>query len=256
LISAFAVIAAVINFDPPWSLIGIALVFILVVNTVVGQKGHWHRRWIEAREVAERLRIAMPMRAIGTRSFGPFGDASTWTTWYVRAKLRENSLRSGMLTADGLTEARQSFLALLGNQRNYHAATARNLHLLHNRLAAVASLLFIAALLMSSGQFLVEYFHLFPVTAEMNRWIVVASASFPALGGASYGIRVIGEFDAASKRSARMKDQLDTLLAASGRAPDDFGELRDLAHHAADIITGDVASWRMVVENRDLEMPG
>jgi len=32
--------------------------------------------------------------------------------------------------------------------------------------------------------------------------------------------------------------------------------LREMSHRAADVLQGDVASWRLVVESRELEMPG
>jgi hypothetical protein len=254
-VSALAVILAVMPLPVLWDLLEIALVLFLVVNTVAGQKAQWHRRWIEAREVAERLRIAIPMRAIGTRAFGPFGDAPTWTTWYVRAKLRESGLQTNTLNAAGLARARTTLVELLTGQRNYHEATARRFQRVHDRLAAVGTYLFVAALIMTTCQFVVEYFHLYPISDTMHRWIVAASASLPTLASASFGMRVIGEFDSASRRSERMMHQLNSLLAIFERTPDNVDLLRDLAHHAADVISGDVASWRMVVESRELEMP-
>lgn len=256
LVSALAVVLAVVGVPHPWNLFEIGLVLMLVLNTIVGQKAQWHRRWIEAREVAERLRIAIPMRTIGTRSYGPFGDAPTWTTWYVRAKLRESGLQTGLLNAAGLAGARTALIELLAGQRNYHEATARRFQSLHDRLAAVGTCLFIAALLVTTGQFLAEWLYPEAMTSNVEHWLLVASAGLPALASASFGIRVIGEFDGASRRSERMKHQLNALLAIFDRTPDSIETLRDVAHHAADVISGDVASWRMVVESRALEMPG
>jgi hypothetical protein len=254
-ISAFAVILAVMPLPLYFDLLEIALVLFLVFNTRKGQKAQWHRRWIEAREVAERLRIAIPMRAIGTRAFGPFGDAPTWTTWYVRAKLREAGLQTSSLNTAGLVRARAVLADLLAGQRNYHEVTARRFQRLHDRLAKVSTWLFVAALIITTCHFLVEFLHLYEIGENAQRWLVAISASFPALASASFGMRVIGEFDSASRRSERMMHQLNSLLATFDRTPDDIDLSRDIAHHAADVITGDVASWRMVVESRELEMP-
>ncbi|HEY5048550.1 MAG TPA: hypothetical protein VII49_11085 [Rhizomicrobium sp.] len=256
LVSALATIAAVALTDPPWTALEIALVFILVVNTTVGQRRYWHHRWIEAREVAERLRIAAAMHAIWTRSFGHFGEASTWTGWYARAKLREAGLRSGSLDASHLEAARQSLLAPLRDQRDYHAQSCRQFQRLHHRLATLGKYLFLAALTLAAGQFIVQGFHLVAETPAMKRWLVIASTCFTALGAAGYGIRVIGDFDGAARRSDRMKAKLEALLSTLAKASRSFASLRDIVHHAADVMVGDVERWRLVVESRDLEIPG
>ncbi len=254
-ISAFAIISAVISPKPPWNVFEVAFVLTLVVNTTVGQRRHWHHRWIEAREVAERLRVAVPMLAVGTRSFGPFGDPPTWTSWYVRAKLREAGIRSATLDDAGLSAAQKLLLAFVTGQRDYHRATARRFQRVHNRLEVAGKYLFISALVVASAHFLVEFRHLYSMGPELKRWVVVASASLPALAAASYGIRVIGEFDGAARRSARMKAQLEGLQSILEEEPDSYDSLRDIAHQTAEIMLGDVASWRLVVESRDLAMP-
>jgi hypothetical protein len=76
------------------------------------------------------------------------------------------------------------------------------------------------------------------------------------LGAASYGVRVIGDFEGAAARSARMVMQLGGLIDKLKAGPCQFEALRDLCYGAADVLQGDVASWRLVVESRELEMPG
>ena len=62
----------------------------------------WHGRWVEAREVAERLRTALPLWALGLRpAFFP-GEEPTWTGWYARAAVRMQGLRAGNLNPGGL----------------------------------------------------------------------------------------------------------------------------------------------------------
>jgi len=75
------------------------------------------------------------------------------------------------------------------------------------------------------------------------------------LGAASYGVRVIGDFDSAAARSARMVMQLEGLIGKLKLIPCQLDTLREICHRAADVLQGDVASWRLVVENRELEMP-
>lgn len=256
LVAALAVLIGALNLSYPWSAIELGLVLLLVLNAFIGQARRWHHRWIESREVAERLRVAAAMRALATRAIGPFGAAPTWPAWYVRAIAREAGLRSGRLDRDGLATARRKLLSLLRGQAAYHDATSRRFMRLHNRLALAGQVLFVAALLLSASMFAVRAFHLFPVTWGISYWLIVATASLPAFGSASYGIRVIGDFEGAARRSARMKEQLDGLVATIENGSASLEWLRDRVHKTSDVILGDVANWRLVVESRELSMPG
>lgn len=256
LVAAAAVLFGALSLRFPWSAIELSLVFLLVFNAFIGHVRHWHRRWIESREVAERLRVAGPMHALATRALGPFGAAATWPAWYARAMVREAGLRSGLLDGAGLAATRRSLLALVRGQANYHKETARRFRTLHDRLAILGGITFAAALVLAAVTFVAKEFNLFAVTAQMGRWAIVASASLPAFGSASYGIRVIGDFDGGAKQSARMKAQLDALATTIENGKLEFEWLRDRAHKASDVMLGDVAKWRLVVESRDLSMPG
>ena len=73
------------------------LIGAVVLNTIYGWMRQWHGRWVEAREVAERLRTALPLWALGLRpAFFP-GEEPAWTGWYARAVVRMQGLRAGNL---------------------------------------------------------------------------------------------------------------------------------------------------------------
>lgn len=256
LLSAIVTIAVVWAPPPPWTLIEIGLVLALVLNTQLGRRGRWHHLWIEAREIAERLRVAMPIYAAGSRLAPSYGEAPSWTGWYVRAFLRQAGLRSAILDHAQTQAVRANLHALLEEQRMYHAATALRFRTLHRRLSRSATLLFVAALLVSVGFFVVEMKELFSVSPGLHHWVIVATAGLPALAAASYGIRVIGDFDGAAARSARMASQLAGILHSTAKSPPSIDALRETSHRAAEVMLGDVASWRLVVESRELEMPG
>ncbi|MES2293202.1 MAG: hypothetical protein V4527_07900 [Pseudomonadota bacterium] len=256
LLSAIVTIAVVWAPPSPWSLIEIGLVLALVLNTALGRRGRWHHLWIEAREIAERLRVATPIHAVGSRLAPSYGEASSWTGWYVRALLRQVGLRSAVLNGAQTEAVRKGLHALLEDQRAYHSATARRFRALHRGLSRWATLLFVAALLVSVGFFAVEMWDLVPVTPSLHHLVIVATAGLPALAAASYGIRVIGDFDGAAARSARMASQLAGILHGVETGPVSIDTLHETSHRAADVMLGDVASWRLVVESRELEMPG
>ncbi|HYS46907.1 MAG TPA: hypothetical protein VEM35_10725, partial [Rhizomicrobium sp.] len=256
LVSALVTILVTFSLHPPWSALEICLVALLVYNTSRGRKGRWHKLWIETREVAERLRVCMLIYAVGSRPALPFGDVPAWTTWYVRAQARQGGLRNALLDPGGLTAVCQSLESFLEGQKSYHQATAARFGALHERLATIGKWLFFFTLSISVTAFIVQLFRHDAIAAPAQRWLFVLSAGLPALGAASYGVRVIGDFDGAAARSARMVMQLEGLISKLKLVPCQFDTLREICHRAADVLQGDVASWRLVVESRELEMPG
>jgi hypothetical protein len=255
ILSALATILAVLSFAPPWSLIEIFLLLLLTINTSIGQRRHWQPLWIETREVAESLRIGMFVQAVGSRTKLPFGEVPTWTSWYVRALLRDASLRRAILDSAGLKAAKDELQGFLDDQTLYHENTALKFHSLHHRLEALGRWLFIAAFLTSLVFYIAQQFHFF-MGPMFRHWLVILPASLTAIAAAGYGIRVIGDFEGAATRSSRMALQLTQLSELLGSSDPTLHTLRDISHRSADVMSGDVASWRLVVESRKLEAPG
>ena len=90
-------------------------------------------------------------------------------------------------------------------------------------------------------------------TPQVTIWL---SAALPALATASYGIRVIGDFEGIFHRSRRTQRKLEQLAKAVEQDPIDLTLLRARASSAADVLLGDVASWRLAAESRGLAIPG
>ena len=73
----------------PFVIPEIVLIFLVLINTASGRRRRWHQRWLEARELAERLRVALPLWTLGERPTTLFfGQEPTWTGWYARAVVR------------------------------------------------------------------------------------------------------------------------------------------------------------------------
>ena len=99
-LAALTIILAVfsLTFDQEQKVLFVAAEFVLIglilFNTMRGWRVGWHRRWFEAREVAERLRTALPLWALGIRPATFFGQEPTWTGWYARAIVRSQGMRN------------------------------------------------------------------------------------------------------------------------------------------------------------------
>ncbi len=255
-LAAMVTILVTFGLHPPYSALEIILIALLVFNTSRGRKRRWHELWIQSREVAERIRVSMLIFAVGSRAALPSGDVPAWTTWYVRAIMRQAGLRNAVLDTACVCAIKDEIGSFLESQKQYHQATARRFGAIHERLASVGKWLFYFTLSISLTVFAVEFLGLAHITPKIQGWIVVICAGLPALGAASYGIRVIGDFDGTASRSARMVFQLEALIRRLHSATPNFEILRDVTHRAAEIMQGDVASWRLVVESRELDMPG
>jgi hypothetical protein len=242
----------------------IVLIFLVVINTTIGRRRRWHQRWLEARELAERLRAALPLWALGARPTTLFsGQEPTWTGWYARAVIRAQGLRSGFLTAGGLADAREVLKRLLRHQCDYHESNEYRMHQLDRRLERIGFTLFVATLC-AAGLYVGLELAMGPLDSNLSadnhellkHLVIAATAGLPALATATYGIRVIGDFEGIAKRSQRTHVVLNRLIASIDRDPLDLDLLRARAGAAAETMLGDVANWRLAAESRALAIPG
>jgi hypothetical protein len=230
------------------------LIGVVLINTVVGRLRGWHHRWFEPREVAERLRSALALWMLGARPTSFSGPEPAWTGWYVRAICREQSLRSGLLDEQGLSAARACLLALLDGQCDYHRNAAMIAAKLERRLERFGLILF-GATVLAAALFLTLR-PLVALTDVEAVAVTVLTAGLPALATAAYGIRIIGDFDGVARRSERTHQGLKRLIDAVKRDPLTLDRLRLRARGAAEVMMGDISSWRIAAESRSLNIPG
>ncbi len=248
----------------PVSLEVLFIIAVLLI-TFVGRRERWHQRWLEAREIAERLRVALPLWVLGARPGFFFGPEPAWTGWYVRAIQRQQGLRAGRLDPNTLRDARTTLLDVLKGQRDYHKTTAHRMETLGHRVERTGEVLFALTLLAALGLLILAGLTHLHMTPRQIFFVTALAAGLPALGTATYGIRVIGDFEGVAERSRRMSEGLDRLIAAIEHdwpeasrhtEPPNFALLRARAHAARDAMLGDVENWRLAAESRDLAIPG
>ena len=214
----------------------------------------WHRRWFEAREVAERLRTALPLWALGIRPATFFGQEPTWTGWYARAIVRSQGMRNARQNPDWLADAHSTLQKVLDDQCTYHIKSAEQMGKLEHRIERLGLFLFIATLRVRHWC-LFGFLWRYPPTHEHVVLVTAISASLPALASAIYAIRIIGDFGGSARRSERTLAALESLQKAAERDADDLRALRVIARAAAEAMLGDVASWRLATESRALDIP-
>jgi hypothetical protein len=245
--------------------VALEVLFIIAVLliTIFGRRKRWHHRWLEAREVAERLRVALPLWILGARPGVFFGPEPAWTGWYVRAMQRQQGLRACRFDPQILRNARETLLSVLTEQRDYHKITAHRMRALAHHIERFGEVLFGLTLLAAILFLWILVLTHVSITPRQAFLLTALAAGLPALATASYGIRVIGDFEGVAHRSHRTRDALDRLIAAieddwpEGAAqPPSFALLRARAHATRDAMLGDVENWRLAAESRDLAIPG
>lgn len=272
--SALAVGCAAISIvmhdlKPLLVIIEIVLISLILLNTFVGRRNNWHRRWVEGRELAERFRVALPLWMLGLRPATLFsGEEPSWTGWYARAIIRAQGMRAGKLDETGLCAATGMLVAVLDEQRDYHHNSAMHMIKVERCLEGIGSICLGLTMLFAAA-FIVVHFGGFVDNSEEHYdgvagadfGLVVAAftAGLPAFGAATYGIRVIGDFEGVAHRSERTAEDIDRLVKKIRRfdAPQPWlWHLRSWAGAAANVMLSDMASWRLSAESRGLAIPG
>ncbi|MGH6674166.1 MAG: hypothetical protein ACRECV_19640 [Xanthobacteraceae bacterium] len=231
-------------------------IFFVLGITFAGWRYRWHQRWLEAREVAERLRIAFPLWTLGLRPTAFPTEEPAWTGWYARAIVRQQGMRDAVLDAAGLEQGRATLKAALSDQCQYHLTTAGRMARMERRLEFLGMILF-GFTLLALIAFLVAVFSGATVPARLTYLVTAIAAGLPALGTAMFGIRVIGDFEGISRRSERTHQVLWRIVdATEADDPPNLSTLRARAKAASDVMLGDVAGWRLAAESRTLAIPG
>nr|NUR37856.1 hypothetical protein [Sphingomonas sp.] len=230
----------------------------IILNAIVGKKQEWHRRWLDYRQLAERLRPMRSLKLLGIAAPDPPGTETNpvpkrWIDWYASGIWRAMGCPSGTID--------RACAAHLGRaiadhevepQVGYHERNAKQIELLDHRLEQLAFILFSATLVVSVatlvGLVLGEDF-----VNRYGNWFTLVSAGFPALGTAVFGIRFQGDFGGDALRSMATANTL-RLIETELRKDVALSRAADLAEQAARIMLSDLDEWRLVNQQRDLSV--
>ena len=262
-LGGFAVCLGLSGFMAPahkfWlAIVELFITMAIIHNTNMGTKEEWHRRWLDYRQLAERLRAMRSLKMLGIAAPDPPGTRTypvpeRWVDWYALATWR--AMRSPVAK---ITPKRASELAIaladheIGPQVSYHERTAHSIHLLDHRLDKVGTTLFFATLLVSVATIIGmaiggKYVN------TMSNWFTLVSAGFPALGTAIFGIRYQGDFGATAVRSQSTSRQLKAIDTELRKDPT-LLRTADLFEEATRVMLGDLDEWCLLNQQRELSI--
>lgn len=245
----------------------LALEFITIASilliTRAGTRLDWHRRWLDHRELAERLRCLALSAQLGDLNLrASQGAENSWVYWFARATARETGLPDLAADSGYLKEIKDSLRALLDDQIAYLTASSHRMHLLEHRLHLIGTGLFTATAAVCAGVLLLVWLGRFGVDglselpAAVSKIAIVISAALPAIGSAIYGIRMQGDFGGSSARDAALAAKLTTLRHVIDHDAPSFDTLKLRVARATDLLTAELADWGQSYRARPLTLPG
>jgi hypothetical protein len=231
----------------------VVTILLLIAHNWRAGRARWQERWLEAREAAEMLRVALMLRAAGIGRGIPETGEQQGAAAYARAQAR--ALPMPPVDFSDIRAAASPLLEEVASQAGWNEANAKRMHQAAHRIERIGELLFAAVLVVALGWIIL--YVAAPATADRLKYMLTAiTAGFPAVATASYGIRIILDFEGVAERSRRMAVALSSLLSRWEASPPTAAALQAFARDAADIMLGDVATWRLLAEGRRLTIPG
>jgi hypothetical protein len=236
-----------------------AAILAILANTWAGTRLQWHRRWLDYRQLAERLRPIRSLKLVGVAAPDAPGTAANpvsrrWVEWYAGAVWRAVGCPSGRIEADkvrglAMTVADHE----VAPQVAYHHATARQSESLDAKLERLGYVLFWLALL--GCVVLIAGFWIAPTWVSHNsNLFTVLSAGLPAVGTAVVGIRVQGDYVGSSIRSEQTARVLEQIADKLRNEDSDIARAGDLVEQAARAMLADLAEWRLLNQQHDLSV--
>jgi hypothetical protein len=262
--AAGAVLLGLSSFALPASKLQLALAEMvitvaIIVNSVFGIRNEWHRRWLDYRQLAERLRPMRSLKLLGIAAPDPPGTsanpiAGRWIDWYAAGVWRALGCPHGRIDPANTPQLMDAIVEHeLAPQIDYNERSAKQIEALDKRLARFGMGLFVATFISS----MIVIFGLIydPDWVEnTNDWFTLLSAGFPAVGTAIFGIRFQGDFGASALRSRSTATTLAAIRDQLAVGKTNLNRSADLMEQATRAMLGDLEEWRLIIQQLDLSV--
>jgi hypothetical protein len=230
----------------------------IILNAHVATRNEWHRRWLDYRQLAERLRPMRSLKLLGIAAPDPPGTATNpipkrWIDWYAGGIWRGMGCPSGAIDSQRADRLATSIAEHeVAPQVAYHQRNATVIASLDKRLGKIGFFLFAVTLVVSAITLIglglgAEFVNTY------SNWFTLVAAGFPALGTAVFGIRFQADFGGDALRSLATSETLGHIEDELRRDVT-LSRAADLTEQAARIMLSDLDEWRLVNQQRDLSV--
>ena len=264
LLAATAVLLGLSSFALPASktevaVVEFAVVLAVIFNTKFGVSHEWHRRWLDYRQLAERLRPLRSLKLLGVAAPDAPGSHTNpvprrWIDWYAAGVWRAMGCPNGAIDKERAAKLAEAIACHeVAPQIAYHEATARQIDTLDRRLEGLATSLFVLTL--AASALVIVMLQINPEWVNrMGSWLTLLSAGFPAVGTAIFGIRFQGDFGGCAERSRSTAQTLRSIEAQMAATHGDLARSADLFEQAARAMLADLDEWRLVNQQQELSV--
>jgi hypothetical protein len=238
----------------------LVLIGLLILNTSVGARRQWHRRWLNYRYLAEQLRPLRSLKLMGAATpprqiAATVGPAGRWTDWYARAIWRQMGPPPTLGSPQVLSELVAHIAGEeLDSQVRYNAANAERMHRADHRLHLLGTALFVITVGVGVAS-LVGLLLGGEGVYRASVFSILVSAGLPTVGAALFGIRGQGDFVGAAGRSSETEARLRAAAATLRSHPTDLMLSCRAAENAAATMLSDLTDWRTAYRHRKLAIP-
>ncbi len=236
----------------------------ILIRTRAGNRAGWHAMWLDNRHLAERLRTLCLTSLVGDLGLrhSEQRDAAAipgWVGWYSRAAGREAGLLCRRADRGYLEQVQAVALAAIEEQIHYQETGAAEAHAIEERLERAGEFCFGATILACTVWLVLTVagvqMHI-SGKVSATEVLTLLTGLLPALGAASYGIRMQADFAGNAARAAVTSDRLSRLAQSIRRDPPSQERLSARLRRLADIMLADVERWRATYKVRQLRLPG
>ncbi|MEO7564116.1 MAG: hypothetical protein ABIR63_03380 [Sphingomicrobium sp.] len=237
--------------------IELLITFGIILNAWIGNRHQWHRRWLDYRQLAERLRPMRSLKLLGIAAPDPPGTATNpvprrWIDWYAGSIWRSIGCPAGSLDPAGAARLARSIADHeIAPQVAYHHHHAEQIEALDKRLETIGFSLFLATLIVSIAT-MVGIAENWAFVDRYGDWFNLIQSGFPALGTTVFGIRFQADFGGDALRSlatARTLGKIDEEMRRNAT----LTRAADLTEQAARVMLSDLDEWRLVNQQRELD---
>ncbi len=264
ILAAFAVLLALTalpfpEWKPALALVEVVVILSILINTRIGNRQQWHRRWLDYRQLAERLRPMRSLKLLGIAAPDPPGTAANpisrrWVEWYAAGVWRAIGFPRGRIGANQAPALATAISAHeLWPQVDYHHRSAKQVEALDGRLETLGLAVF-GATLLSCIALLVAIAVDHEWALANAKWFTIAAAGLPAIGTAIFGIRVQGDYQGTAVRSEQTAIILRQVAERLETESPDLPRAADLVEQAARLMTADLGDWALLNQQHDLSV--
>jgi hypothetical protein len=248
-LSAVAIGTLVPELAIPAFILEFLLLLAILATVVLSDHAHVHRKWVENRFLAERVRSAIffaacgldvsPLRVpahVGSKDFSEAWMVSAFDEAWARMTPAHSTHEAAEALADFV---RQHWIR---DQISYHEWKSSVAEKRSKRLERGGAIVFSVALLAPAAHLLLASGVLRVETPGIEEVLTFAALLLPALGAALEGIRSHGEYSRIAKRSANMAAALRDLDRLGG-AVKTRTDLRALMVEVEQLLLAEAADW-------------